>query len=234
MTESRVARCFLRLGAGLTLAFIYLPLILVAVYAFNESITQALADRELLDQVVQRGVPRPGRSRRAPALRQGGAGSNRRGPRSRGAALARDGALLVLRARHGHAARDPPDRAARHHHRPGAPDDVHDGRHRLRAHDDHHRARDVLHRRRIQQRSRPPPAAARQPRGGVQGSRRRLVADVPPRDTPADGVGDARRRAAGLRSLMGRGRGDHLHLRGGADAAHLDLLEPLPSPSSSR
>ena len=40
MSEPRVARIFLRLGTGLTLAFIYLPLILVAVYAFNESITQ--------------------------------------------------------------------------------------------------------------------------------------------------------------------------------------------------
>ena len=40
MTESRVTRVLLRLGAGATLAFIYLPLVLVAVYAFNESITQ--------------------------------------------------------------------------------------------------------------------------------------------------------------------------------------------------
>ncbi len=40
MSEPRAARIFLRLGTGLTLAFIYLPLILVAVYAFNESITQ--------------------------------------------------------------------------------------------------------------------------------------------------------------------------------------------------
>ena len=40
MTESRASRLLLRLGAGLTLAFIYLPLILIAVYAFNESITQ--------------------------------------------------------------------------------------------------------------------------------------------------------------------------------------------------
>ena len=40
MAETRLTRLFLRLGAGVTLAFIYLPLILVAVYAFNESITQ--------------------------------------------------------------------------------------------------------------------------------------------------------------------------------------------------
>jgi putative spermidine/putrescine transport system permease protein len=40
VVESRLTRFFLRLGAGVTLAFIYLPLVLVAVYAFNESITQ--------------------------------------------------------------------------------------------------------------------------------------------------------------------------------------------------
>jgi putative spermidine/putrescine transport system permease protein len=40
MVESRATRILLRLGAGATLAFIYLPLVLVAVYAFNESITQ--------------------------------------------------------------------------------------------------------------------------------------------------------------------------------------------------
>jgi putative spermidine/putrescine transport system permease protein len=40
MVESRLTRVLLRLGAGVTLAFIYLPLLLVAVYAFNESITQ--------------------------------------------------------------------------------------------------------------------------------------------------------------------------------------------------
>jgi putative spermidine/putrescine transport system permease protein len=41
MVESRLTRVLLRLGSGLTLAFIYLPLILIAVYAFNESVTQS-------------------------------------------------------------------------------------------------------------------------------------------------------------------------------------------------
>jgi putative spermidine/putrescine transport system permease protein len=40
MVESRLARVLLRLGAGVTLAFIYLPLVLIAVYAFNKSVTQ--------------------------------------------------------------------------------------------------------------------------------------------------------------------------------------------------
>jgi putative spermidine/putrescine transport system permease protein len=41
MVESRVTRILLRLGASATLVFIYLPLILIALYAFNESVTQS-------------------------------------------------------------------------------------------------------------------------------------------------------------------------------------------------
>jgi putative spermidine/putrescine transport system permease protein len=41
MVESRLTRMLLRLGAAATFAFIYLPLILIAVYAFNESVTQS-------------------------------------------------------------------------------------------------------------------------------------------------------------------------------------------------
>jgi putative spermidine/putrescine transport system permease protein len=40
VTESRVTRVLLRLGAAFTLAFIYLPLILIGFYAFNQSVTQ--------------------------------------------------------------------------------------------------------------------------------------------------------------------------------------------------
>jgi putative spermidine/putrescine transport system permease protein len=40
MVESRLTRVFLRLGAGATLAFIYLPLVVIAIYAFNENISQ--------------------------------------------------------------------------------------------------------------------------------------------------------------------------------------------------
>jgi putative spermidine/putrescine transport system permease protein len=40
MVESRLTRALLRLGAGATLAFVYLPLVVIAVYAFNENISQ--------------------------------------------------------------------------------------------------------------------------------------------------------------------------------------------------
>ncbi len=40
MVESRLSRVSLRAGAILTLAFIYVPLILIALYAFNRNVTQ--------------------------------------------------------------------------------------------------------------------------------------------------------------------------------------------------
>ena len=40
MVESRLTRVLLRLGAGATLAFIYFPLFVIAIYAFNENISQ--------------------------------------------------------------------------------------------------------------------------------------------------------------------------------------------------
>jgi putative spermidine/putrescine transport system permease protein len=41
MVESRATRILLRLGALATLAFIYLPLLIIALYAFNKNVTQA-------------------------------------------------------------------------------------------------------------------------------------------------------------------------------------------------
>lgn len=40
MVESRLTRALLRLGAGATLAFVYLPLIVIGLYAFNQQIAQ--------------------------------------------------------------------------------------------------------------------------------------------------------------------------------------------------
>jgi putative spermidine/putrescine transport system permease protein len=41
MVESPLARIALRVATGVTLAFIYLPLLVIALYAFNDSRTQA-------------------------------------------------------------------------------------------------------------------------------------------------------------------------------------------------
>ncbi|MEX2211828.1 MAG: ABC transporter permease [Gaiellaceae bacterium] len=40
MVESRLTRVLLQLGTGLTLAFIYLPLLVIGLYAFNRNVTQ--------------------------------------------------------------------------------------------------------------------------------------------------------------------------------------------------
>jgi putative spermidine/putrescine transport system permease protein len=40
VTEPRATRILLRLGTALTLAFIYVPLLIVGLYAFNENVTQ--------------------------------------------------------------------------------------------------------------------------------------------------------------------------------------------------
>jgi putative spermidine/putrescine transport system permease protein len=40
MVESRLTRALLRLGTAVTLAFIYVPLVLIGLYAFNRSVTQ--------------------------------------------------------------------------------------------------------------------------------------------------------------------------------------------------
>jgi putative spermidine/putrescine transport system permease protein len=40
VVESRFSRILLRVGAGLTLAFVYVPLIVIGLYAFNQNVTQ--------------------------------------------------------------------------------------------------------------------------------------------------------------------------------------------------
>ena len=40
MVESRLTRVLLRVGAGVTLAFIYIPLFIIGLYAFNAQVTQ--------------------------------------------------------------------------------------------------------------------------------------------------------------------------------------------------
>jgi putative spermidine/putrescine transport system permease protein len=46
MSESRLAKVFLRLASGGVIAFLYLPLIIVAIYAFNSSRIQAWPPKE--------------------------------------------------------------------------------------------------------------------------------------------------------------------------------------------
>ena len=71
MHLSNGTRWMLRIGTAITLAFIYIPLIVIAIYAFNESRSQSWPIDGLHDRVVLEGVPQPGRARRALDLAQG-------------------------------------------------------------------------------------------------------------------------------------------------------------------
>ena len=62
MVESRLTRVLLRLGAGLTLLFIYLPLVLIAVYAFNENMTQSWPIENFTTKWFSRRLARRGRA----------------------------------------------------------------------------------------------------------------------------------------------------------------------------
>ena len=94
-----------------------------------------------------------------------------------------------------------------------------------------HRPRDVLHRHRLQQRAGPGLPAGRQPRGGVDGPRRRPVHDLPAGDVPAAALGAAGRWHC-CRSACRSTRSSSRTFTAGAgspDAADLDLQEPLPA-----
>ena len=100
----------------------------------------------------------------------------------------------LLRAQRGELHRGAADRAARHRHRHRAQLRVSPGRHHALAVHARRRARDVLHRDRLQQRRGPAAAAVAEPGGGVGRSRRRHLPDLPVHHVPADALGAARRR----------------------------------------
>ncbi len=167
------------LGTALVLAFIYFPLVMIGLYAFNDNVTQAWPIQNWTHEVVQRGVPGRGCARRVPPLGQGGGPRDAGRARARHCALVRGRPLPLLRAADDLVPRRAADRAARDRHRPRAErDDRHRARadrDRLRAAHDRDRPRDLLHRRRLQQRHRAAAPDGALVRGGVLGSRRRLA-----------------------------------------------------------
>ncbi len=60
MVESRLAKIFLRVATALTLAFIYLPLVLIGVYAFNETRTQTWPISGLTTKWFEKAIDNPG------------------------------------------------------------------------------------------------------------------------------------------------------------------------------
>ncbi len=118
-----------------------------------------LADRALHDEVVQRRLARRGRVREALWTSVKAAlGATAIALVLGTLRVDRRVALPLLRQGDDLVPRHPPDRAARDHHGARAagddPQRPHSARDQLQHLDDHHRPRDVLHRRRLQQRGR--------------------------------------------------------------------------------
>ena len=90
---SNGTRWALRIGTAITLGFIYVPLIVIAIYAFNASRSQTWPIDGLHAQLVRQGVPQLRRARRALDLAQGRAG--RYGDRDRARDAGGDGGIAA-------------------------------------------------------------------------------------------------------------------------------------------
>ena len=78
-------------------------------------------------------------------------------------------------------------------------------------------------------------ADRREPAGGVGRPRRRHLADVPLRHAAPDALGARRGRAARVRAVVRRGDRHHVHRRQRRDAADLDPVQPVaPQPAADR
>ena len=217
LMTSRAGTWFLRGATALTLAFIYLPLFVICLYAFNERRSLVWPIQGLTTKWFGRAIDNPGVRDALLLSREGGARRDRDRAPARLAGGACRRAPPLLRPRGDLVPRHPPDRAAGDRHRHGAERDLPQPpravRRRPRPLHDHGRARDLLHRRRLQQRRRAAAADGGVARGGLRRSRRGRLADVPLRHVPAAEDGAARGRAARVRAQLRRGDRDHVHRR---------------------
>ena len=234
LTErTRSAGSALRIATALTLLFLYVPIAIIAIYAFNDSRNQSWGN--LIDSIASNGLG-------AFSFRWFEAALDNRQVResfftSVEAALGatvvaldprhrrrvRGPSLPVLRPGRDQLRPRPADRAAGHRHGDGAQlRDEHRRRrlrHRAAAHhgprlrpdDDHRRPRDLLRGRRLQQRDRAAAAGRPVARGGVDGPRRGHVADVPADHVPRPRDGAVRGSAPGVRPVVRRDHRDDLH-----------------------
>ena len=206
----------LRLAAGAVLAFIYVPLIIIGIEAFNEARTLKWPPPGFTHGVVRAGVREHRSAGRFPLLAEDRRDRHRRS-RSCSAPSRRSGSSRYrffgretdLLPRH------PADRAPGHRHRDRAQFDVHRGPwDRPQPADAGDRPRDVLHRRRLQQRDRPAAAVVDLVRGGVRRPRGDAVADRPLVTLPNMRTRAGRRRAAGFRTVFRRDHRHRVHDRG--------------------
>ena len=200
--EGRVAKVVVRLGAAFTLFFLYLPLAVVFIYAFNESVAQAWPPtgfttrwfevawnspdvRESLFHSVVIGLVAAGIAVVLGTLASFAVHRYRFfGRETISFALVLPIALpgiitgMALRSAYNTT---------------GV---------KLGLVDDHDRPRDLLRRGRVQQRGRPSATDVGVDRRGVDGPGRRRVADVPARHAADDRDGAGRRRPARLRAVV--------------------------------
>ena len=238
MVESRLTRLLLRLGTGLTLAFIYGPLIVIGLYAFNRNVTQKWpienystrgsrsrsTTRPSARRCCSRSSPRSGRRRSR--------SSSERSPRSRSRGTTSSGARSITFAVILPIAL------------PGivtglalqativdvlGPFGVSFGLSTIIV--GHATFCVVVVYNNVIARMR---RTARRARRGVGRSGRGLLADVPVRDVPADAHGAAGRRPAGVRPLVRRGRRHDLHVGRASRRCRSGSSRPSPGRPSCR
>ena len=238
MVESRLTRLLLRLGTGLTLAFIYLPLDRHRAVRVQRERHAAVADRRTSRRKLVLGrVPRRGR----PRARWSSRCSPRSGRRRSRSSSERSLSLAVARfdffgREIDHVRGDPPDRAPRHRHGARAAGDHHRRprpvRRLVRALDDHRRPRDLLHRGRLQQRQSracagPPARSTRRPPTSGADSWQTFRYVMFPQMRTALLAGGA----ACVRALVRRGRRHDLHVGRASRRCRSGSSRPSPGPT---
>ena len=219
------------------LAFLYVPLLVVAILSFNTVKSLSWPPQGFTTALVGGGMERRRAAGRVVELRQGGARRHVDRARAGHARRVRAPALPVLRKELA-LVRDPAaDRTARHRHRDRvAQRDRSHHRfrsvrvpHRVRLPVAGHRPRHVLRRDRLQQRRRPFAPIVGEPARGLGRSRRPRPADVPVRDVPADAFGARVGRDPRLCPELRRDRRHHVHRRIRLHhAAAVDLCQHQP------
>ena len=218
----------LRVATGLVLAFIYMPLVVIVLYAFNAEPDSGLApDGFTLDwyvkafenAAIRQVVPDVVQARSA--RRSSRWSSARCDPGGPALSLlrSRDVSFLVILpiALPGIVTGMALNTTFRTF---GA---------RLRPVHDHRRPRHVLHRDRLQQRDRPPATHGAIARGGVDGPRRGHLPDIPARDVPGHRHGAGRRRPARVRAVVRRDHRHDLHGRAGTQTLPIWIFQQLPA-----
>ncbi len=117
MHMSNGTRWALRVGTAITLAFIYVPLIVIAIYAFNSSRSQAWPIDGVTLQWFEKAFHNPGVRDALWTSVKAATGATLLALDAGHAGGARHLAIPLLRARHGLVPDHPSARAARHRHR---------------------------------------------------------------------------------------------------------------------